>query len=37
MLATVMMLLRTSKIDKYWYNNKINKTKTTDKCPLRYK
>ena len=30
-VATVMMLLETATINKYWYNNKINKTTTTDK------
>ena len=30
-VATVMMLLRTATIDKYWYNNKIHKTVTTNK------
>ena len=30
-VATVMMLLETATINKYWCNNKINKTTTTDK------
>ena len=31
------MLLRTVTIDKYYYNNKINKTTRTDKWSLLYK
>ena len=30
-VATVMMLLRTAKINKYCNNNEVNETTTTDK------
>ena len=36
-VATLMILLQIALINKYCYNNKINKTNTTDKWSLRYK
>ena len=36
-MVTVMLLLRIATIDKYCYNNKINKTTTADERSLQYK